>query len=243
MDIAYRCGDLSKLYLNPTNRCTNRCGFCIRYHADGVGDGLLWGGPEPDLEAILAAVKAKCGAEPFREVIWCGFGEPTYRLDLITGASPHLRRVAQSIRLNTNGHACLIHGRDVLPELAAAVDDVSVSLNAPTRERYVELCRPEPREVGPTRGQAAAASVATAGAHVAVPKAPQDHAVWAGTGILSRAPTPDDFWDMTLDFLARSVGRFRRVQASVVGAALESEEIEASRALALSLQVERFRVR
>jgi TatD family-associated radical SAM protein len=222
MDIAYRCGDLSKLYLNPTNRCTNRCGFCLRYHANGVGDGLLWGGPEPDLAALLAAVEAKRGAAPFSEITWCGFGEPTFRLDLITGASLPLRRVGQSIRLNTNGHACLIHGRDVLPELAAAVDDVSVSLNAPTRERYVELCRPDPAEAESSRGQA------------------------APTGALSLprgAPTPDEFWDATLDFLARSPGCFRRVQVSVVGAVLTPAEIEAAAALARSLGVDRFRVR
>jgi TatD family-associated radical SAM protein len=239
MDIAYRCGDLSKLYLNPTNRCTNRCGFCIRYHADGVGDGLLWGGPEPDLEALLAAVEAKRGAEPFREITWCGFGEPTCRLDLITGAAIHLRRVASSLRLNTNGHACLIHGRDVLPELAAAVDDVSVSLNAPTRERYVELCRPDRTEVGPSGNPGASASEAQAEA----PKAPPDSAVPAGAAVRLHAPTPGDFWDATLDFLARSVGRFRSVQASVVGAVLKPREITASRELARSLGVERFRVR
>jgi TatD family-associated radical SAM protein len=144
MDIAYRFGDPSRLYLNVTNRCTNRCSFCIRNNADGVGDGSLWGGPEPGLDTLLAAVEAKHGREPFREIIWCGFGEPTYRLDLITAAAPHLHRAARSIRLNTNGHASLIHGRDALPELAAAVDDVSVSLNAPNLGRYLELCRPDP---------------------------------------------------------------------------------------------------
>ncbi len=207
MDIAYRFGDPSRLYLNVTNRCTNRCGFCIRYHATGVGDGDLWGGTEPDLDALLAAVAARRGREPFREITWCGFGEPTYRLDLIVAAAPHLRRAAGSIRLNTNGHAGLIHGRDVLPELATAVDDVSVSLNAPNRERYLELCRPDP-EAAPAE----------------------------------RAPTPD-FWEAMLDFLARSQGRFRSVQVSVVGSVLTPDEIEASRALALSLGVTRFRVR
>lgn len=214
MDIAYRFGDPSKLYLNVTNRCTNRCGFCIRYHADGVGDGSLWGGPEPGLDGLLAAVEAMRGPEPFREITWCGFGEPTYRLDLICAAAPHLRRAARSIRLNTNGHACLIHGRDVLQELAAAVDDVSVSLNAPNRGRYLELCRPDP-------------------ASVTVPETD-------GTG---EPQGPRGFWESMLDFLARSPDRFRSVQASVVGAVLTPDEIEASHALARSLGVELFRVR
>jgi TatD family-associated radical SAM protein len=207
MDIAYRFGDASRLYLNPTNRCTNRCGFCIRDQRPGMGDGSLWGGPEPDLPELLSAVEAKRGPAPFLEVVWCGFGEPTYRLDLITGAEWRLRDLSRSIRLDTNGHACLIHGRDVLPELAAAVDDVSVSLNAPSRGRYLELCRPDP------------ASVA------------------------SHPADPGGFWEATIDFLARSVGMFRSVQASVVGSELSDQEIESARTLALSLGVERFRVR
>jgi TatD family-associated radical SAM protein len=94
------------------------------------------------LDMLQAAVLAKGAFETFREFIWCGYGEPTYRLDLIRGSAPWLRSRGAVIRLNTNGHASLIHGRDVLPELAQAVDDVSVSLNAPNCQRYLELCHP-----------------------------------------------------------------------------------------------------
>ena len=103
----------------------------------------MWGGPEPDLDRLMAAVEERGGAGAFAEIIWCGFGEPTFMLDLITEASPILRRAGAQVRLNTNGHACLIHGRDVMAELARAVDTVSVSLNAPSGERYIALCRPE----------------------------------------------------------------------------------------------------
>jgi TatD DNase family protein len=82
--------------------------------------------------------------EEFQEFIWCGYGEPTFRLDLITEAASWFRSRGASIRLNTNGQACLIHGRDVLSELGGAVDIVSVSLNAPNAARYLELCRPNP---------------------------------------------------------------------------------------------------
>ena len=220
MDWTYHYGDPARLYLNVTNRCTNRCGFCVRAGVTGLGDGLLWGGPEPTLDELLRAIDER-HAGPLREVIWCGFGEPTYRLDLITGATPHLRRRAESIRLNTNGHAGLIHGRDVLPELAEAVDEVSVSLNAPNRERYLELCLPDPAMLGreplrPDRGP-------TQREHDPTP--------------------PEAFWDAMIDFLTRAPQHFRRVQASVVGAVLSAEEIEASRRLARSLGVEGFRVR
>jgi TatD family-associated radical SAM protein len=91
---------------------------------------------------LRAAVEKQGAVEDFREFIWCGFGEPTFRLELIKEAAPWLRNYGAMIRLNTNGHACLIHGRDVLIELSQSVDVVSVSLNAPNLHRYLELCRP-----------------------------------------------------------------------------------------------------
>jgi TatD DNase family protein len=151
MDYAYTYEDPNRLYLNVTNRCTNRCAFCLRDHLDGLGGFSLHGGREPSLEDLVAAVRALGGPERFRDVVWCGFGEPTYRLDLIVGAASFLHDAGCRVRLNTNGHACLIHDRDVLPELAGAVDEVSVSLNAPNRERYLELSRPIS---GPEAGEA-----------------------------------------------------------------------------------------
>ncbi len=221
MDYAYQYGDPARLYLNVTNRCTNRCSFCVRILAPTLGDATaLWGDAEPDLPALLAAIRARARPDSWREVIWCGFGEPTYRLDLITAAAGELRRLARSIRLNTNGHACLIHGRDVLPELASAVDAVHVSLNAPTPERYGALCRPVPIEIS--------TSPETLG------RAPGDR---TGSGDIRAA------WNAMLDFLTRAPRHFREVQASVVGAVLSADEIEACRDLARARGVDRFRVR
>jgi TatD family-associated radical SAM protein len=142
MSFAYRYD--GRVYLNPTNRCTNRCSFCLRNSCDGLGEAKLWLEEEPDLKGLLTAVDAQ---GPTSEIVWCGFGEPTFRLDLIVEAAPWLKRNGTKIRLNTNGHACLIHGRDVLPQLAESVDKVSVSLNAPNFEKYVELCLPDVKSV------------------------------------------------------------------------------------------------
>jgi len=98
---------------------------------------------EPDLQMLQESVLRLSHLADVREFIWCGFGEPTFRLELIREAAPWLRSYGARIRLNTNGHACLIHGRDVIPELAESVDEVSVSLNAPGCSRYVEVCRPD----------------------------------------------------------------------------------------------------
>ncbi len=143
MDWAYQYRDPEKLYLNVTNRCSNRCSFCVRSQTARIGDGLLVGDSEPSLEELLDAIEHRGGPECFSEIVWCGYGEPTIRLDLILDASPIFRDAGARVRLNTNGHACLIHGRDVLPDLGEVVDRVSVSLNAPTAERYIELCDPD----------------------------------------------------------------------------------------------------
>jgi TatD DNase family protein len=143
LEYAYSYGDPHRLYLNVTNRCTNRCDFCVRYRTDGLGGAVLWGGEEPNLPMLQAAVQRLGALETWREFIWCGYGEPTFRLDLILEAAPWLRSRGAKIRLNTNGHACVIHGRDVLEDLAQAVDEVSISLNAPNQRRYLELCRPD----------------------------------------------------------------------------------------------------
>jgi TatD family-associated radical SAM protein len=210
MEYAYRFGDPRRLYLNVTNRCTNDCSFCIRCKADGLGGAVLWGKEEPDFRMLKDAVMRHGGLEDFREFVWCGYGEPTFRLELIKEAAAWLRTHGAFIRLNTNGHACLIHGRDVLGELSGAVDMVSVSLNAPNRERYLELCRPDLSHFQAVAG---------------------------------RTVTPEQLWDVMLDFLSRAPAFFPTVQASVVGSALAVEEIEQSRRLAHSLGVELFRVR
>ncbi len=152
MDYAYRYGDPRKLYLNVTNRCTNRCLFCVRYRTEGLGGSKLRGGEEPDILDLQRSVTNLGGPGGFTEFIWCGFGEPSFRLELMRQAAPWLRSGGAKIRVNTNGHACLIHGRDVLPDLAEAADEISVSLNAPDSRRYLELCRPgaECRDVPPS---------------------------------------------------------------------------------------------
>jgi TatD family-associated radical SAM protein len=143
MDYAYAYGDSQRLYLNATNRCTNRCSFCVRNYSKGLGGFYLWGGEEPGFNELRGSVLARGSLSKISEFVWCGFGEPTFRLDLIVESASWLRSEGAQIRLNTNGHACLIHGRDVLPELSGSVDEVSISLNAPNSRRYQELCKPD----------------------------------------------------------------------------------------------------
>lgn len=140
-DITYRLN--GSLYLNITNRCSNRCRFCIRQNGDSVGDAKsLWLDKEPDREEILKAVFAN-DLSKFHEIVFCGYGEPMERLDDVVWLSRQIKSkngAGIKIRVNTNGQADLIHGRRTAPELSGAVDAVSVSLNAPDAEKYQELC-------------------------------------------------------------------------------------------------------
>ncbi len=134
--VAYTLG--KNLYLNITNRCTNNCLFCIRHTVEGVGYDL-WLKHEPSLEEVLAAVP---DPTRYQEIVFCGYGEPLMRLELVRKAAEQLKQMGARIRINTNGQANLIYGRNVVPELKDLVDTVCISLNAQSVARYVEICRP-----------------------------------------------------------------------------------------------------
>ncbi len=145
MDYVYTFGDPQTLYLNVTNRCTNRCTFCVRAGAEGLGSGKLWGGPEPGRTELEAAIE-DFGLKDVEQAVFCGFGEPTFRVDLIEAVGALLKERGVRVRLNTNGHAALINPRepDLFGRLARGLDEVSVSLNAPDAQRYAQVCRPVP---------------------------------------------------------------------------------------------------
>ena len=139
MTITYEVGN--SLYLNITNRCSNRCDFCIRQNGDGAyGSNSLWLEREPTEEEILAAVDAR-DVKKYDEVIFCGYGEPTERLDTLVHVAKALKaKYGCKIRVNTNGQSDLIHGRDTSSLFAGAVDTLSISLNAPNAAEYQRVC-------------------------------------------------------------------------------------------------------
>jgi len=133
------------LYVNLTNRCTSACTFCPR--ASETAELVVKGHDlrldhEPDVQEILDALEA-ARPENYTEVVFCGFGEPTLRLDALKRVARGLKRQWRlPVRLDTNGHGSAIAGRDIVGDLAGLVDTVSVSLNAPDAETYERLCRP-----------------------------------------------------------------------------------------------------
>jgi len=139
--IAYPIRD--SLYLNITNECSNRCAFCIRYRDAFVKGHNLRLERDPSEREIIEAIGAIGESAAYREVVFCGYGEPTLRLDAVKSVCAWLKERGMRIRINTNGHAGLIHGRNVLPELRGLVDSFSVSLNAANEADYNRVCRPE----------------------------------------------------------------------------------------------------
>ena len=139
MNICYVLGN--SLYINLTNRCTNQCTFCVRDKDCGIGDINLWLEREPTVDEAIKDVK-KFDPAQYDEVVFCGYGEPTLRLDAILEVARFIKENYNSrIRINSNGHANLVYKRDVTKELAQVIDVISISLNAKNAKEYQEICK------------------------------------------------------------------------------------------------------
>ncbi|MBR2505284.1 MAG: TatD family nuclease-associated radical SAM protein [Elusimicrobiaceae bacterium] len=137
------------IYINLTNRCPNLCTFCIKtkWAMQFDGHNLDLAGQEPTAEEILADLEKELQT-PAQEVVFCGYGEPTMRLDTVLQVGQTLKKHARypqfKIRLNTNGLGNLINKRNIVPELKTAVDKVYVSLNAENETLWQKLMHPAP---------------------------------------------------------------------------------------------------
>lgn len=138
MNIAYPFE--GHLYINLTNRCTNKCKFCIRFTPSGV-DGIdLWLEREPTVEEIKDALVA-ADFKSYSEIVFCGYGEPMLRWDAVVEVAKFIRSNSDAkIRINTNGHANRAAGKDITPELEGLIDVISISLNAKNAKEYNEIC-------------------------------------------------------------------------------------------------------
>jgi len=136
--IAYKIRD--SLYLNITNKCTNKCDFCVRNFTGFVKGHYLWLDKEPTSEELITAVG---DPKKYKQVVFCGYGEPTERLDIILEVSKALKAKGGNVRLVTNGHGNLINKTDITPKLKGLIDELSVSLDVDTKEKYNKICRPD----------------------------------------------------------------------------------------------------
>ena len=133
-----------KVYINLTKSCTNNCVVCIRSIKDDVVGTNLFLNTEnvkaDDVISQLNAMKDKLSSE----IIFCGYGEPMLKLDIIKQVAKYIKETYPNtiLRINTNGHANAVYKRNILPELKGLIDKFSVSLNGENEEVYNELSQP-----------------------------------------------------------------------------------------------------
>ncbi len=128
-----------RAYVNITNRCANACAFCIRNTGDGVKDTPLWLEREPTADDVMRAFAALEGRTD-DEIVFCGFGEPTEKMDVLAECAKRFKAAGYRLRLNTNGLGSLVNCRDISKELKD-FDVVSVSLNQANTQKYAEITR------------------------------------------------------------------------------------------------------
>jgi cyclic pyranopterin phosphate synthase len=134
------------VYLNVTNRCSNNCCFCIRNFRDGISGFRLKLDDEPSSYEVIRELQSVMNRRHWNEVVFCGFGEPTIRMDEVLEVARWVKKYHHNIvRMDTNGHGYLLNpGRRVVEELReAGVDRMSVSVNADNKDLYNRICRPQ----------------------------------------------------------------------------------------------------
>ncbi len=139
----YKIGD--SLYVNLTNRCSNSCDFCVRNydvdHKHGYEGYDLWLHSEPSAAQVCEQASAELDAHPeIDEVVFCGFGEPTYRMAEICAVADFAHARGLRTRINTNGQGSEINDRDISADIVDHIDTVGVSLNATDPDKYDAIC-------------------------------------------------------------------------------------------------------
>ena len=134
----YKLGN--SLYINVTNRCNASCYFC-----DKDGDAVINGynlrmkkSDEPAAEVYIIEIG---DPKQFDEIVFCGYGEPTIRFDVVKQIAKYVKESGGRTRLNTNGHGNIINNRNITPELANLIDVVSISLNSSDENQYAEMMK------------------------------------------------------------------------------------------------------
>jgi len=141
--IVYWLGE--NLYLNITNKCSNRCYFCIKNFTNGIAGFNLKLNHEPASAEVIRQLANYINQKHWKEIVFCGFGEPTANLDCLLEVARWISRYhTVPIRVDTNGHGYLLNPkREVIKEMQdAGVSKISVSLNAANKENYNEICKP-----------------------------------------------------------------------------------------------------
>ncbi len=138
----YKIGD--SLYVNVTNRCNADCQFCDR-NGESVISGYNLKMPKSMEPEAKIYIKEIGDPKNYKEIVFCGYGEPTLRWDVVKKIARYVKDMGGKTRLITNGHGSFLNKRDITPELSGIIDSVSISMNSGDPRRYSELMGVETR--------------------------------------------------------------------------------------------------
>ncbi|MDY0082827.1 MAG: YchF/TatD family DNA exonuclease [Ignavibacteriaceae bacterium] len=128
----------NSLYINVTNRCNADCTFCRRKE-DPYLEGYNLGMKKSEEPPAEIYIKEIGDPKKYDEIVFCGYGEPTIRWDVVKKISGYVKSNGGKTRLNTNGHGNVINKKDITPEMKGLIDTVSISLNSYDSKQYAEL--------------------------------------------------------------------------------------------------------
>lgn len=138
LSYTYQIGE--SFYVNVTNRCNSDCVFCDR-KGDAVINGYslkMTKSEEPDAEVYISEIG---DPRKYDEIVFCGYGEPTIRWDVVKTIASYVKANGGKTRMNSDGHGNYINKRDITPELEGVIDSISISLNSTDPVQYAKLMR------------------------------------------------------------------------------------------------------
>jgi len=130
----------NSLYINVTNRCNADCTFCRRKE-DPFLHGYNLGMTKSEEPTFDIYIKEIGDPSKYDEVVFCGYGEPTIRWDVVKEVAKYVKANGGKTRINTNGHGNIINKRDITPEMKDIIDVVAISFNSFDSKQYSELMR------------------------------------------------------------------------------------------------------
>lgn len=128
----------NSLYINVTNRCNADCTFCRRKE-DPFLRGYNLGMKKSDEPEARVYIDEIGDPKKYYEIVFCGYGEPTIRWDVVKQVAKYVKDNGGKTRINTNGHGNLINKRDITAEMQGLIDTISISLNSYDRKQYSDL--------------------------------------------------------------------------------------------------------
>ncbi len=141
LSITYQIG--KNLYINVTNRCDSDCIFCDR-KGEAVLNGYNLKMSKSEEPSANEFIKEIGDPKEYNEIVFCGYGEPTIRWEVVKEVAKYVKQNGGRTRLDTDGHGNVINKRDITPELKDLIDSVSISLNSSDPEQYAKIMRVEP---------------------------------------------------------------------------------------------------